>query len=81
MPGPSKHRLVALTPLIQKRIDALATGATARLKDLLEPDWQDVADKPGLDAIFARYVARGGRFSGLVPCADNLPGNRRYRRI
>ncbi|MEM9761995.1 MAG: hypothetical protein AAF968_05725 [Pseudomonadota bacterium] len=78
---PAKHHLIEVTPTLQERIDALEVDATFRLKDLLAGAWGGIDNKAGLDAIFARYVARGGRFERVAEEQGNLPENRLYRRI
>ncbi|MEM6679953.1 MAG: hypothetical protein AAF675_18990, partial [Pseudomonadota bacterium] len=69
------------TPVLQARIDGLEPGAVFRLKDLLEAEWPGVDNKAGLEAIFARYVDRGGRFERLESLPGNIPGSRLFRRI
>ncbi|MEM6971174.1 MAG: hypothetical protein AAF577_00095 [Pseudomonadota bacterium] len=81
MTGRAKQLHVALTPLIQARIDGLGDGASTHLKDLLAPEWRGILNKRGLDAIFARYVSRGGLFANLVPEPGNIAGNHFYRRV
>ncbi|MEL7347693.1 MAG: hypothetical protein AAFN17_08050 [Pseudomonadota bacterium] len=80
MTQPAKHALVALTPLLQARIDAREEGAAFRLKDLMGDDWAAIDNKAGLEAIFARYVARGGRFVRVAPDPGNIAENNLYRR-
>ncbi|MEL6209035.1 MAG: DUF1413 domain-containing protein, partial [Pseudomonadota bacterium] len=69
-----------LTPTIQARIDALHDGAAFRLKDLMGDDWAAIDNKVGLEAVFARYVARGGRFVRVAPDPGNIAENNLYRR-
>ncbi|MEO0761468.1 MAG: hypothetical protein AAFZ09_06625 [Pseudomonadota bacterium] len=78
---PAKHLLVDMTATLQERIDARPVGETFRLKDLLAAEWATIDNKPGLDAIFARYVDRGGRFVNVEALPGNIAGSRHYRRI
>ncbi|MEO1530714.1 MAG: hypothetical protein AAFU72_00920 [Pseudomonadota bacterium] len=77
---PAKHHLIELTERLQERIDTVKVDGIFRLKDLLAEEWGRIDNKAGLDAIFARYVTRGGRFQRVAEEPGNLPENRLYRR-